>query len=169
MAGNIILVGPMGAGKTTIGRLLAKALERRFFDSDAEIEKRTGASITWIFDLEGEAGFRRRETEMLERLLAWSDIVLATGGGAVLSPHNRELMSTSGRVVYLRATLEQQLRRTRLSKNRPLLQDADPVEKLKQLSIIREPLYQEISDLQVDTHVGSPHVVVNRIIEQLER
>ena len=158
----------MGVGKTTIGRLLAKELGRPFFDSDVEVEKKTGASINWIFDLEGEAGFRRRECSMLKNLLAMENIVLATGGGSVLSHENRAILTTLSFVIYLRADLAQQLRRTRWSKNRPLLQEQDPEETLKRLTAEREPWYRQISQMEVDTNVGSPSVVVNEILEQIK-
>lgn len=158
----------MGAGKTTIGRALAKKLDKRFIDSDHEIEARTGASIPLIFEIEGEAGFRQRESEVIRDLTAQSDIVLATGGGAVLKPENRAYLKTRGTVIYLRASVNSILQRTSHDKNRPLLQTADPRQKLEQLSREREPLYLEVADFIVET--GRPNVqsLVQTIISQLE-
>ena len=148
---NIILVGPMGAGKSTIGRQLAARLRMPFFDSDREIEKRTGVDIPTIFEFEGEEGFRNRESAMLEDLCAQQGIVLATGGGAVMREANRELLRRCGKVVYLRTAIQTQLRRTARDRNRPLLQTDDPKARLEELMRIRDPLYREIADLIVDT------------------
>ncbi|TFW29848.1 bifunctional shikimate kinase/3-dehydroquinate synthase AroKB [Duganella callida] len=165
---NVFLVGLMGAGKTTIGRLLARKLGLRFVDSDHEIEARTGASIPWIFEIEGEASFRRREADMIRELTAQPDIVLATGGGAILNPDNRAFLKERGTVVYLRATVNSILQRTAHDKNRPLLQTADPRKKLEELMAVRDPLYTEIADLVIDT--GRPNVqsMVQTIMNQLE-
>lgn len=165
---NIFLVGLMGSGKTTIGRLLARRLGRRFVDSDHAIEARTGASIPWIFEIEGEASFRRREAEMIRELTGQEGIVLATGGGAVLDPASRALLAERGTVIYLRAGIGSILQRTSHDKNRPLLQTADPRRKLEQLLAQREPLYREIADLVIDT--GRPNVqsMVQTILEQLD-
>lgn len=165
---NIFLVGLMGSGKTTIGRLLARRLGRRFVDSDHAIEARTGASIPWIFEIEGEASFRRREAEMIRELTAQDDIVLATGGGAVLDPASRALLAERGTVIYLRAGIGSILQRTSHDKNRPLLQTADPRRKLEELLAQREPLYREIADLVIDT--GRPNVqsMIQTILEQLD-
>ncbi len=165
---NIFLVGLMGSGKTTIGRLLARRLGRRFVDSDHAIEARTGASIPWIFEIEGEASFRRREAEMIRELTGHEGIVLATGGGAVLDPASRALLAERGTVIYLRAGIGSILQRTSHDKNRPLLQTADPRRKLEQLLAQREPLYREIADLVIDT--GRPNVqsMVQTILEQLD-
>src|SRR5690349_13704517 len=141
----------MGSGKTTIGRLLARRLGRRFVDSDHAIEARTGASIPWIFEIEGEASFRRREAEMIRELTGQEGIVLATGGGAVLDPASRALLAERGTVIYLRAGIGSILQRTSHDKNRPLLQTADPRRKLEDLLAQREPLYREIADLVIDT------------------
>jgi 3-dehydroquinate synthase len=164
---NIFLVGLMGAGKTTIGRLLARRLNMTFIDSDHEIEARTGASIPWIFEIEGEASFRRREADMIRELTAQRGIVLATGGGAVLNPDSRALLAERGTVIYLRATVGSILQRTSHDKNRPLLQTADPRKKLEDLTSQREPLYREIADLVIDT--GRPNVqsMVQTILDQL--
>jgi len=149
MTGSIFLVGLMGAGKTTIGRALAKKLNKRFVDSDHEIEARTGATIPVIFEIEGEENFRRREAEVIRELAAQPDIVLATGGGAVLRAENRENLKKGGTVVYLRASINQILQRTGRDKNRPLLQTADPRRKLEELSRQRDPLYREVADFVV--------------------
>lgn len=148
---NIFLVGLMGAGKTTVGRLLAKHYGCRFVDSDHEIEARTGVKIPVIFEIEGEAGFRAREEAMIAELAALSGIVLATGGGAVLSPANREQLRAHGLVVYLRGSPEHLYERTRHDRNRPLLQTADPLEKLRELYRQRDPLYREVADVVIDT------------------
>lgn len=148
---NIFLVGLMGAGKTTVGRLLAKHYGCVFHDSDHEIETRTGVKIPVIFEIEGEAGFRKREEAMIAELTALSGIVLATGGGAVLSPANRERLRAHGLVVYLRGTPEHLYERTRHDRNRPLLQTENPLEKLRELYRVRDPLYREVSDVVIDT------------------
>jgi len=164
---NIFLVGLMGAGKTTIGRMLARRLGMTFADSDHEIEARTGASVPWIFEIEGEASFRRREADMIRELTAGSGLVLATGGGAVLNPESRRLLAERGTVVYLRASVNSILARTSHDKNRPLLQTADPRRKLEDLTAQREPLYREIADLVIDT--GRPNVqsMVQTILDQM--
>lgn len=164
---NIFLVGLMGAGKTTIGRLLARKLNRRFVDADHEIEARTGATIPWIFEIEGEACFRRREADVIRDLSAQQGLVLATGGGAVLNPVSRALLAERGTVIYLRASIGSILQRTAHDKNRPLLQTADPRGKLEQLWTERDPLYREIADLVIDT--GRPNVqsMVQTILDQL--
>lgn len=165
---NIILVGPMGAGKTTIGRQLAKAADKAFVDSDQEIEHRTGASIPWIFDVEGEEGFRRREREMLAELTEREGTVIATGGGAVLSPETRKLMRKRGMVIYLRASVDQILRRTARDRNRPLLQTEDPRARLEALMAERDPLYREVADLVMDTDDRSVRSVVRESLERLQ-
>nr|WP_314544242.1 bifunctional shikimate kinase/3-dehydroquinate synthase AroKB [uncultured Massilia sp.] len=164
---NIFLVGLMGAGKTTIGRLLARRLNMTFIDSDHEIEARTGASIPWIFEIEGEPSFRRREADVIRDLTAQNGIVLATGGGAVLNPDSRKLLAERGTVVYLRASVNSILQRTAHDRNRPLLQTADPRRKLEDLTAQREPLYREIADLVIDT--GRPNVqsMVQTILDQI--
>ena len=148
---NIFLVGLMGAGKSTIGRHLAKSLGLEFVDSDHEIERRTGASIPLIFDVEGEAGFRQREKKVIDELSRRSGIVLATGGGVVLDPDNRARLRERGQVVYLYATVEQLLTRTAKDRNRPLLQTADPRARLQELLEDRDALYREVADVVVDT------------------
>ena len=165
---NIFLVGLMGSGKTTIGRQLARRLGKRFIDSDHAIESRTGATIPWIFEIEGEASFRRREADMIRELTSQRGIVLATGGGAVLDAASRTYLAERGTVIYLRAGIGSILQRTSHDKNRPLLQTADPRRKLEELMAQREPLYREIADLVIDT--GRPNVqsMVQTILEQLD-
>ncbi len=167
MGGNIFLVGLMGAGKTTVGRALAKRLNKQFIDSDHEIEARTGAAIPLIFEIEGEASFRQREAEVIRDLTAQQDIVLATGGGVVLSAENRAYLKSRGTVIYLRASVNNLLQRTSHDKNRPLLQTADPRKTLEELSRIREPLYNEVADIVIDT--GRPNVqfLMQSILAQL--
>jgi len=148
---NLFLVGLMGAGKTTVGRLLAKHYGCAFFDSDHEIEARTGVKIPVIFEIEGEAGFRKREEAAISELTARQGIVLATGGGAVLSPVNRENLRKNGVVIYLRGTPEHLYERTRHDRNRPLLQTGNPLAKLHELYTQRDPLYREVADIVVDT------------------
>lgn len=168
MTGNIFLVGLMGAGKTTVGKLLAKRLDKTFIDSDHEIEKRTGVNIPLIFELEGEAGFRARESAVIEDLTQQQNIVLATGGGAVLNPQNRSCLRRNGTVIYLRAKAEDLWQRTRHDKNRPLLQTADPQAKLKELFAQRDPLYREVADIIVDSGAQSVHALVHLIEQQLK-
>ncbi|MEB0040194.1 MULTISPECIES: shikimate kinase AroK [unclassified Pseudomonas] len=164
---NIILVGPMGAGKSTIGRLLSKELRLPFKDSDKEIELRSGANIPWIFDKEGEPGFRDREQQMIAELCEADGIVLATGGGAVMRSENRQALHAGGRVVYLHASVEQQVGRTARDRNRPLLRTADPARVLRELLEIRDPLYREIADLVVETDERPPRMVVLHILARL--
>ncbi len=152
---NIFLVGLMGAGKTSVGRMLAKRMGKDFLDSDAEIERATGVKIPVIFEIEGEAGFRDREEHMIEKLTALRGIVLATGGGAVQSPANRSRLRAAGRIIYLRATPEDLWQRTRRDRNRPLLQTANPLARLRELHAARDPLYREVADLIVDTGAQS--------------
>jgi shikimate kinase len=148
---NLYLVGLMGAGKTTVGRLLARHYGSTFYDSDHEIEARTGVKIPVIFEIEGEAGFRKREEAVIAELTALSGIVLATGGGAILSAVNRENLKKNGVVIYLRGTPEHLHERTRHDRNRPLLQTENPLEKLRELYRQRDPLYREVADIVVDT------------------
>ena len=159
----------MGAGKTTVGRVIAKKLNRRFIDSDHEIEARTGASIPLIFEIEGEEGFRQREAEVIRDLTAQQGIVLATGGGAILRPENRECLKAGGVVIYLRASITNILQRTSHDKSRPLLQTADPRARLEELARVREPLYLEVADMVIET--GRPNVqsLVQTILTELER
>ncbi|CAH0991878.1 Shikimate kinase 1 [Sinobacterium norvegicum] len=156
---KVFLVGPMGAGKTTIGRLLAQELNLPFKDSDREIEERTGADIPWIFDVEGEEGFRNRETSALEALSQQSDMVLATGGGIVMRAENRTLLAARGIVVYLATSVEQQVLRTSKDRKRPLLQNEDPAAVLQKLLDIRDPLYRDIADYVVETDNRNPKAV----------
>jgi shikimate kinase len=151
MNGNIFLVGPMGSGKSAVGRHLAKILRMTFVDSDAEIETRTGVDIPFIFEKEGEAGFRRREQEAIETLTEQSDVVLATGGGAILTDENRKFLGARGTVVYLHATVEQQEKRTRRGRERPLLEGGDRPQILKDLMQVRDPLYRAIADIIIET------------------
>lgn len=153
----------MGAGKTTVGRQLAKRLGRRFVDADHEIEARTGVRIPTIFEIEGEAGFRRREAEAIEALTREHGLVLATGGGAVLDPANRRRLREAGLVVYLRVLPLLLYERTRHDRNRPLLQVADPLGKLEELFSQRDPLYREVADLIVDTSAGGVGSLVRRV------
>jgi shikimate kinase len=164
VAGNIFLVGLMGAGKTTVGRQLAKALGKTFYDSDHEIERRTGVDIPLIFELEGEAGFRRREAQVIDDLARQQNVVLATGGGAVLLPENRQVLTRHGLVVYLCATVDELFQRTRGDRHRPLLQTDDPYDRLQALYRQRDPLYREIADMVIDTG-GQP---VSAIVSQIE-
>ncbi|RUO32693.1 shikimate kinase AroK [Aliidiomarina sanyensis] len=165
---NIFLIGPMGAGKSTIGRQLAKSLHLEFFDSDAEIERRTGADISWVFELEGEAGFRDREEKVINELTENTGIVLATGGGSIISKENRNRLSARGVVVYLKTTIDKQVARTERDKRRPLIAEAEnPREVLEQLSEERTPLYEEIADITIETDDQSAKIVANEIIEKL--
>ncbi|ALD98657.1 MULTISPECIES: shikimate kinase AroK [Pseudomonas] len=164
---NLILVGPMGAGKSTIGRLLAKELRLPFKDSDKEIELRTGANIPWIFDKEGEPGFRDREQAMIAELCDADGVVLATGGGAVMRGENRQALRAGGRVVYLHASIEQQVGRTARDRNRPLLRTADPARVLSELLAIRDPFYREIADIVIETDERPPRMVVLEILARL--
>lgn len=166
---NLILVGPMGAGKSTIGRLLAKELHLDFKDSDKEIEQRCGANIPWIFDVEGEVGFREREQAMLAELCASSGMVIATGGGAVLREANRSALKTGGKVIYLHASVDQQIARTARDKNRPLLQKPNPGQILRDLMAQRDPLYREVADVVVETDERPPRLVVLEILDRLRR
>ena len=166
---NIFLVGPMGAGKSTIGRELADKLHLEFFDSDQEIERRTGADIAWVFDLEGEEGFRKREEGVIEDLSEKQGIVLATGGGSVISAQVRNRLSARGVVVYLETTIDKQVARTQRDRRRPLLQTSeDPRTVLENLAVERNPLYEEIADVIVQTDDQSAKVVANKIVERLD-
>ncbi|MBI3919279.1 MAG: shikimate kinase [Betaproteobacteria bacterium] len=164
---NIYLVGLMGAGKTAVGRALAKHLGKEFFDTDQEIERATGVRIPLIFDIEGEAGFRARESKVLREFTQHANIVLATGGGAVLSEHNRRLLTERGTVVYLRATVADLAKRTRNDRNRPLLSVPDPLVVLQRLHEERDLLYREVADLVIDTGSQSVAVLVRKLTGQL--
>jgi shikimate kinase len=164
---NVVLVGPMGAGKSTIGRALADELGVVFQDTDTLIEERSGASIAWIFDVEGEAGFRDRETATIRDLAASRGAVIATGGGAVLREENRRLLRAMGAVVYLETSVKQQLSRTRRDRKRPLLRSGDREEVLRELLEQRDPLYREIADLVVRTDGRGAKSVVQEILEFL--
>ena len=165
---NIFFVGLMGAGKTTVGRAVARRLERTFFDSDHEIEARTGARIPVIFELEGEAGFRDREAQVISDFTSQRDIVLATGGGAILRPENRQALQNNGLVVYLRANPHDLWLRTRRDKNRPLLQTEDPKARLEELFAVRDPLYRECAHFVIETGRPSVNGLVNMVLMQLE-
>ncbi|MCU1718400.1 shikimate kinase AroK [Pseudomonas sp. 5P_3.1_Bac2] len=165
---NLILVGPMGAGKSTIGRLLAKELRLPFKDSDKEIEQRTGADIPWIFDVEGEQGFREREQGVIADLCASDGVVLATGGGAVMREQNRVALKQGGHVVYLHASVEQQVDRTARDRNRPLLRTPNPSKVLAELLAIRDPLYREVASIIIETDERPPRLVVQEILERLD-
>ena len=166
-APNIYLIGLMGAGKSTAGRLLAQTMGREFYDSDDEIVKRTGASIPTIFEIEGEAGFREREQRMIAELCAKKSVILGTGGGAILREANREALKNTGWVVYLSTSPERLINRTRYDKNRPLLQTANPLSVLTQLYEVRHPIYQDLADIVITTGAGHVTHVVAHIIEQL--
>ena len=169
MAENIFLIGLMGAGKSTIGKQLARELGKDFRDSDSEIEKRTGVSIDVIFDIEGEQGFRRRETGMLRELVGERDIVLATGGGAVLAPENRQLLRDNGLIIYLRATAEHLAGRVRMDRRRPLLQSGDKLAKIRELLTQREPVYQQLADMVIETNNRSIPRVVRQISKMVKQ
>ncbi len=165
---NIFLVGPMGAGKSTIGRHLAEQLHLKFFDSDQEIEKRTGADIAWVFDIEGEEGFRKREESVIDELSSLQGIVLATGGGSVISKDVRNRLSARGIVVYLETPIEKQVARTQRDKKRPLLQtDEEPQVVLERLAEERNKLYEEVADFIVRTDEQSARVVAHQIIDKI--
>lgn len=166
---NIFLIGPMGAGKSTIGRQLAQQLNMEFFDSDQEIERRTGADITWVFDVEGEDGFRDREEKVINDLTEKLGIVLATGGGSVKSKETRNRLSARGVVVYLKTTIDKQLSRTQRDKKRPLLQTDNPKDVLERLAQERNPLYEEIADITIEADEYTAKAVVNQIIQMIEQ
>jgi shikimate kinase len=164
---NIFLVGLMGAGKTSVGKLLARRMAKTFIDADQEIERITGVRIPLIFEIEGEAGFRARETRVLGELCARSNVVLATGGGAVLSEENRRLLCQRGLVVYLRAAPTDLWQRTRQDRNRPLLHTANPLAKLGELFAERDPLYREVAHLIIDTGNQSLGSLASRLEQRL--
>jgi shikimate kinase len=164
---NVFLVGPMGSGKTAVGRYLSRLLDLTFHDSDTEIERRTGVDIPYIFEKEGETGFRQREREAIEVLTAMEHIVLATGGGAVLLPENRRLLSERGFVVYLETSVSQQVERVKQGRTRPLLANVDTGTKLTQLLTQRTPLYMEIADVVVPTDGRKVRTVAEDIVREL--
>lgn len=166
MKKNIFLIGPMGAGKTTIGRCLARELQMTFYDSDQVVEHRTGADINWIFDIEGEEGFRRREQQVIEDLTRLQGVVLATGGGTIVTAENRVSLSARGVVIYLKVSLDQQFQRTQNDKKRPLLRTGgDLSDRLLELANEREPFYEEIADLVLETNGESIRSIVRAIVD----
>ncbi len=167
MTGNIFLIGPMGVGKSTIGRHLAELLKMDFLDSDQQIEKLTGAGIALIFEIEGEAGFRKREAAIIDELTRKENLVLATGGGAVLLETNRQALRSRGSVVYLCADIDTLAERTRRDRHRPLLQTDNPRQKLEDLMKIREPLYRQVADLIINTDRRAPLSVSREIAAKL--
>ncbi len=169
IASNIFLVGLMGAGKTSVGRLLARRLGKVFYDCDQEIERVTGVKVAVIFEIEGEAGFRAREAKTLANLVRRKNIVLATGGGAVLSAENRKLLAENGIVIYLRAAAAELCSRTRHDKNRPLLKTEDPRARLQQLYDERDPIYRQVADITVDTGDQSLGALAQKLEQQLHR
>jgi shikimate kinase len=168
MKRNVYLVGLMGAGKTTVGRLLARRLKRRFYDSDQEVERRCGVKIPVIFEIEGEAGFRGREQQAIAELTALQGIVLATGGGAVIAEENRRRLAASGTVVYLNARPEDLFERVRQDRNRPLLACADPLDRLRSLHAQRDPLYRALADVVMDTGTQSVPALARVLLGRLE-
>ncbi len=164
---NVFLIGPMGAGKSAVGRHLARSLKLAFVDSDEEIEARTGVDIPYIFEKEGEAGFRVREKKVIDDLSRLDGIVLATGGGAVLDAGNRTCLGARGLVVYLKTGIDQQLSRTRRGRERPLIANEDPRGTLESLMQVREPLYTEIADLTVETDGRKVHAVAAEILDAI--
>lgn len=166
-SGNLILVGMMGSGKTTMGKVLAKHLGKVFVDSDEEIQKRTGVTIPHIFDIEGEQGFRQREAAALSDLVSQDNLVLATGGGAVLAEQNRVMLQRNGVVIYLKAGVHDLWQRTRHDRNRPLLQTADPHAKLTELYIQRDPLYQQAADIIIHTGKQSVHALMLNLVDEI--
>ncbi|MDZ4203069.1 MAG: shikimate kinase [Gallionella sp.] len=167
-SGNLILIGMMGSGKTTMGKALARHLDKTFVDSDEEIQRRTGVTIPHIFDIEGESGFRQRETAAIADLAERDNLVLATGGGAILAMQNRELLKQNGIVVYLKASIHDLWQRTRHDRNRPLLQTGDPRAKLTELFQHRDPLYQETADIVMLSGKQSVQALMLHLVEEVE-
>lgn len=168
-SGNVFLVGMMGAGKTTVGKLLAKQMHKTFIDCDEEIRRRTGVTIAHIFDVEGEEGFRKREALVINDLTRMDNLVLATGGGAVLSEENRENLANNGIVVYLKSSVQDLWQRTRHDRSRPLLQTADPLARLKELHRERDPLYAAVADLTLSSSKQSAQHMAAKLQQELER
>lgn len=166
---NLYLVGMMGAGKTSVGKQLARRLSRRFVDTDHEIEASTGVKIPTIFELEGETGFRQRESAILQALAHEADMVIATGGGIVLKTENRRQIAGSGTVIYLRVTPKVLFERTRHDRNRPLLQVEDPLARLEEIYALRDPLYMEIADIVIDGGNGSVQALTKRVEQELQK
>ena len=164
---NLFLIGPMGAGKSAVGRQLAKLLHLSFVDSDDEIETRTGVDISFIFEKEGEEGFRKREAKVIDDLSSMEGVVLATGGGAVADPENRSRLGGRGLVVYLYTTVDQQVARTQKGRERPMLADGDSRKILEELMDVRDPLYREIADFVVETDGRKVRTVANEILDRL--
>jgi len=165
---SLFLIGPMGSGKTSVGRQLARKLGLSFYDVDREIEDRCGVDIPTIFEFEGEEGFRDRESAMIEELTAIKDIVLATGGGSILRPENRSLLQERGYVILLSVELKEQIRRISLNSNRPLLHTADPAKRLREIMTEREPIYKSLADVEISTNSSRMQNVIMRIMRHLE-
>lgn len=166
---SIYLIGPTGAGKSSIGNCLAKQLNKKFYDSDQEIVARTGVNIAWIFDVEGESGFRQRETTIIDELTALKNIVLATGGGVILNSQNRKNLAENGLVIYLNVSLDEQLKRIEHDNVRPLLQNQARRQTLLSLKQQREAYYQEIADVTISTDGKTPQTVAQEILRYLEK
>ncbi len=164
---SIILIGPMGSGKTSTGRILAKETGFDFLDTDEEVVERTGVSIAYIFDVEGEAGFRQREHQALMKFLDNDNVVIATGGGIITNDESRAIIQSHNRVVYLKTSIEKQIERAIVSDRRPLLIDTDPASKLQELMLTRGPLYEEISDIKINTDERTPSEIALKIIDRL--
>ena len=164
---NIILIGPMGSGKTSTGRVLAKEINHIFLDTDEEVTRRTGVSIAYIFDIEKESGFRERECQALRSLMENENSVIATGGGIVTHKQSRKLIKNHANIIYLKTGIQKQIERATVSENRPLLIDTDPEKKLKELMLTRAPLYEEISNIKINTDKKTPKELALEIIEQL--
>lgn len=167
--GNIFLVGPMGVGKTTIGRQLAERLALTFIDSDREIEERTGVEIPLIFEYEGEAGFRKREKAIIAELTELNNIILSTGGGVVLDADNRQYLQSRGHVIYLHASVDKLLERTAHNRNRPLLQTDNPLERLEKIMSERHSLYNAVADVTIETGHRTIRQVVKAVLKHLQK